>query len=90
MTFGLIIGNRGFFPDHLAATGRRDMIATLEAAGHKVIAVGAEDTKFGAVETREEARKCAALFQHHRHGIDGVIVSSGDHELDVEVDVIPN
>ena len=75
MTFGLIIGNRGFFPDHLAATGRRDMIATLEAAGHKVIAVGTEDTKFGAVETREEARKCAALFQTHRHDIDGVIVS---------------
>ncbi len=75
MTFGLIIGNRGFFPDHLAATGRRDMIATLEAAGHKVVAVGTEDTKFGAVETREEARKCAALFQTHRHDIDGVIVS---------------
>jgi L-fucose isomerase-like protein len=75
MTFGLIIGNRGFFPDHLAASGRKDMIAVLEAAGHKVVAVGIEDTKFGAIETREEARKCAALFQEHRHAIDGVIVS---------------
>ena len=28
-TFGLIVGNRGFFPDHLAATGRKDMIAAL-------------------------------------------------------------
>jgi len=23
MTMGLIVGNRGFFPDHLAKTGRR-------------------------------------------------------------------
>jgi L-fucose isomerase-like protein len=75
MTFGLIIGNRGFFPDHLAVSGRKDMIAVLEAAGHTVVAVAIEDTKFGAIETREEARKCAALFQEHRHTIDGVIVS---------------
>lgn len=75
MTFGLIIGNRGFFPDHLAATGRREMIAALESAGVEVIAVGAEDTKFGAIETRAEARRCADLFQSHRHKISGVIVS---------------
>ena len=49
MVFGLIIGNRGFFPDHLAATGHTDMIAVLEAAGHKVVAVTPQDTKFGAV-----------------------------------------
>jgi L-fucose isomerase-like protein len=75
MIFGLIVGNRGFFPDHLAASGRRDMIATLEGAGHQVVAVGIEETKFGAVETREEARKCADLFQQRRRDIDGVIVT---------------
>jgi len=75
MIFGLIIGNRGFFPDHLAATGRRDMIAALEGAGHQVIAVTPEQTKFGAVETRQEARACADLFQQHARTIDGVIVS---------------
>lgn len=75
MTFGLIIGNRGFFPDHLAESGRREMISALEDAGAEVIAVGVEETKFGAIETREEARRCAALFQQHRHAIDGVIVS---------------
>jgi len=75
MTFGLIIGNRGFFPVHLAASGRKDMIAVLEDAGHKVIAVGIDETRFGVIESRAEARQCAALFQEHRHEIDGVIVS---------------
>ena len=75
MVFGLIIGNRGFFPDHLAATGRTDMIAVLEAAGHQVIAVTPEQTKFGAVETRPEARACADLFKANAATLDGVIVS---------------
>jgi L-fucose isomerase-like protein len=75
LTFGMIVGNRGFFPDHLAASGRRDMMAALEAAGIDVIAVTPEETKFGAVESREEARKCAALFEQHRRKISGVIVT---------------
>ncbi len=75
MTLGLVVGNRGFFPDHLAASGRRDMIAVLEAAGIEVIAVTPEETKFGAVETREEARRLADLFQKHRRRISGVIVT---------------
>lgn len=75
MVFGLIIGNRGFFPDHLAASGRSDMIAVLEGAGHKVVAVTPQDTKFGAVETRPEARACADLFEANARAIDGVIVS---------------
>ncbi len=75
MTFGLIVGNRGFFPDHLAKTGRADMIAVLEKAGHTVVAPGPEDTKYGAVETRAEAAKCADLFKRHRETLDGVIVT---------------
>ena len=38
MTFGLIVGNRGFFPDHLAKTGREQMIAAIERAGTKPFA----------------------------------------------------
>ena len=37
MTFGVIVGNRGFFPDHLAQTGRAEMIAALEAAGYDAV-----------------------------------------------------
>ncbi len=75
MTFGLIVGNRGFFPDHLAKSGREQMIAALERAGHQVICLTAEQTKHGAVETRAEARQCADLFRAHRDRIDGIIVT---------------
>ncbi len=75
LTFGLIIGNRGFFPDHLAATGRRDMLKVLEHADIHVITVTPEETKFGAIETFEEAKRCGDLFRNHRDEIDGVIVS---------------
>ncbi len=75
MTFGLIIGNRGFFPDHLAKSGREEMIKVLEAGGHRVVVLTPEDSKFGAVETREEAKKCAALFKSKESEIDGIIVS---------------
>ena len=75
MTFGVIVGNRGFFPDHLAKSGRVEMIATIEKSGHAVVAVSPEETKFGAVETRAEAVRCAELFQRHRAQIDGVIVT---------------
>jgi L-fucose isomerase-like protein len=71
----LIVGNRGFFPDHLAESGRREMLAVLANAGVEVIAPSTEDTKFGAIETLAEARKCGDLFRSHRDSIDGVIVS---------------
>jgi L-fucose isomerase-like protein len=75
MTFGLIVGNRGFFPDHLAKSGREQMVGALERAGHRVICPTAEQTKYGAVETRAEARICADLFRAHRDEIDGVVVT---------------
>jgi L-fucose isomerase-like protein len=55
MTFGVVVGNRGFFPDHLAKTGHEEIIAVLEAAGAKVIVLGPEDSKHGAVETYTES-----------------------------------
>jgi L-fucose isomerase-like protein len=83
---GLIVGNRGFFPDHLAASGREEMIRVLEEANVEVIAptpkgsntdptLIANESKFGAVETFEEAKGCAELFKRHRDPIDGIIVS---------------
>src|SRR5215475_1812743 len=75
MTFGMIVGNRGFFPDHLAKSGREEMMAAIQKAGHSVVAVGPEETKYGAVETRAEAARCADLFRANRDRIDGVIVT---------------
>jgi len=75
LTFGLIVGNRGFFPDHLAKTGREEMIAVIQNAGYGVVAVGPDETKHGAIETRAEAARCADLFKKHRDSIAGVIVT---------------
>jgi L-fucose isomerase-like protein len=75
ITLGLIVGNRGFFPDHLAKSGREEMIAVLEKSGVRVVAPGPEETKYGAVETRTESRVCADLFDRHRHEIDGIVVT---------------
>lgn len=74
-TFGLIVGNRGFFPDALAKEGREQVIKVLEDMGYGVITLTPEDTKFGTVETWEDAQKCARLFEEHRNGISGVIVT---------------
>ena len=70
MTFGVIVGNRGFFPDHLAKTGREEIIAVLEAAGAKAIVLTPEESKYGAVETYAEAQRCADLFKKHADEID--------------------
>src|SRR6185295_1441660 len=75
MTMGLIVGNRGFFPDHLAKSGREDMLRVLERAGMDCVSLTPDQSKYGAVETHEEAKRCAALFQENRHRIDGVIVT---------------
>jgi L-fucose isomerase-like protein len=73
--FGIIVGNRGFFPDHLAKSGRVQIISILEAAGYEAICLTPEESKHGAVETREEAKRCADLFRRNRDKISGIIVT---------------
>jgi len=75
MTFGIIVGNRGFFPHHLAKTGHEEIIAVLEAAGARPIVLGPEESHHGSVETYTEAEHCAALFKKHAEEIDGIIVT---------------
>jgi L-fucose isomerase-like protein len=75
MTLGMIVGNRGFFPDHLARSGYQEMKTALEGAGVSVIVLTEADSKYGAVETRQEAARCAALFAKHREAIDGIVVT---------------
>ncbi len=62
-SFGIIVGNRGFFPDHLAKSGRDEMIAAVEGAGFGAVCLTPEQSKYGAVESREDAKRCAALFK---------------------------
>jgi L-fucose isomerase-like protein len=75
MTMAIIVGNRGFFPGELARAGREEMIGALRQAGMEAVVLGPEDSRYGAVETRAEAKACAALFDRQRGKIDGVIVT---------------
>ncbi|MGH9722267.1 MAG: L-fucose/L-arabinose isomerase family protein [Bryobacteraceae bacterium] len=75
MSFGIIVGNRGFFPDHLARSGREQMLAAIQASGYGAVCLTPEQSKHGAVETRAEAKRCADLFRANRDKIAGVIVT---------------
>jgi L-fucose isomerase-like protein len=75
MTMGLIVGNRGFFPGHLAESGRKEIIQTLQQCGIDVVALDPSQSKHGAVETYEEAKRCAALFRENSQRIDGIVVT---------------
>ena len=76
MVMGVIVGNRGFFPTISPRPGARKFCARLSSGKHGVVvALTPEESKHGAVETREESRRCAELFKRNRDRIDGVIVT---------------
>lgn len=75
MTYGVIVGNRGFFPDILAKKGRQDILNVLKNSGSDTICLTEKDTKFGSVETYSDAKKCAELFSKNSDKIDGIIVT---------------
>jgi len=74
-TLGIIVGNRGFFPGHLCETGRKTILKVLKEVGIKAVVLPTDATPYGAVESLEDARKCAAHFKEHREKIDGVLVT---------------
>lgn len=61
-TLGVILGNRDFFPDSLIAAVRAELLAVLEELGIEAILLDPSETVAGSVETWEDAKKCAALF----------------------------
>jgi L-fucose isomerase-like protein len=75
MTFGVIVGTRGFFPGHLAKSGREEIISVLKAAGAEAIVLSPEESRHGAVQTYAESQLCADLFKKHADEIDGIIVT---------------
>src|SRR5438046_5385321 len=75
MTMGVIVGDGAFLPDHLAKRGREEMIRALESAGMEAIVLSPEQSKYGAVESRQDTHRCADLFKQNRDRIDGVIVT---------------
>ena len=73
-TFGIIVGNRDVFPDSLAKEGRNEILTLLRELEYNYIILDEKDTQFGVVETYDDAKKCANLFNANRDFIDGVIV----------------
>jgi len=75
ITLGVIVGNRGFFPDHLANSGRQTILKVLAEEGINTIALSPQDTPYGSVESLAEAQKAADLFKAHQDEIDGILVT---------------
>lgn len=73
-TFGVLISNRSFFPDHLVLTAREKLLSALTKWGHEYVTLSTEDTFMGQTMTHEEAKKCAQLFERHRNRMDGIII----------------
>jgi len=72
---GVIIGNRGVFPSYLAEKGREEIVDILKKQGIEVIIIPNKQTKYGAIENLEEAKKCAELFRRNHDKIDGILIS---------------
>jgi L-fucose isomerase-like protein len=75
VTLGLVVGNRGFFPAHLCEKGRAVILDVLAKAGFEIVALDPKKTKYGSIESLNDARKCADLFDKHRSEIDGILVT---------------
>ena len=80
MTFGLIVGNRGFFPDHLAKSGREEMMRGAgEGRAYDVVALTPEEIE---VRRGGDARRSAALR--------GSVSTSIADEIDGIIVTLPN
>jgi L-fucose isomerase-like protein len=73
-TFVLFFGNRGFFPASLQAQARKEMPEILKKLGHKTLAMEADATNHGAVETMQEGQIYANFLRKHQGEFDGVIL----------------
>jgi L-fucose isomerase-like protein len=74
-TLGVIVGSRGFFPKHLADSGRVTILDVLEKQGINAVCLTPEQSPHGAVESMNDAQKCADLFKQHRDDIDGILLT---------------
>ncbi len=75
MTFALAFCNRGFMPGELIYGAREDMIRAVTDAGYEYIAMDADLTRFGGIETRDEGLLYASWLKEHEGEYDGVIFS---------------
>ncbi|MBO9605164.1 MAG: L-fucose/L-arabinose isomerase family protein [Paenibacillaceae bacterium] len=74
-TLGVIVGNRGFFPSHLAASGRETIVRVLREEGIEAVIVEPEEASAGSIVTLQDAKRCAELFRSRREDIDGILIT---------------
>ncbi len=74
MKFALYFGNRGFMPAELIESAREDMIKAVLDAGHEVLVMDKNATRYGAVETRDEGILYHDWLKSHEGEYDGVIL----------------
>lgn len=87
ITFGVIIATRGFFNPEHAVNARKDTLAQLEKLGYRYVITDEKETNHGAIETLQDARKCAELFRRKSDVINGILVINpnfGDEQGVVE------
>lgn len=72
--FGVIVSTRGFFNPKLAYEGRMQLLAKLGGMGYETICLDESETRYGLVETMDDAQKCAELFKKNAEKIQGIIV----------------
>jgi len=73
-TLAVIVGNRGFFPGQLVTEARADILRLFAEMDIAPVIVDDQTTRLGGVESRDDAKKCAALFSEHARDIDGILV----------------
>jgi L-fucose isomerase-like protein len=73
-TLAVVMGTRDFFPAEPVRASRGELLALLERMDIETIILDEGTTPLGAVETWEQAKRCAALFRANREQIDGILV----------------
>src|SRR4030042_7026117 len=74
LTFGLIVGTRNIFNAKLASSARKQLLEQMDKWGYSYVILPSKETATGAIESVEDARKCAKLFRDNCEDIDGIIV----------------
>jgi L-fucose isomerase-like protein len=74
-TLAIVMGTRDFFPAEPVKASRAEILSVVSAAGAEAIILDESATRLGAVETWEDAKKCAALFRANRDQIGGILLA---------------
>ena len=73
-TFGIIVTSRGVFPAHLIDQAKTELFDQLKKNEMDYLILPAEETPNGAIQTLEDAEKCAEFFRSNSNRITGIIV----------------